>query len=75
MVMQYDYDSKHSQAAMKKITRFLVGRWGKGATQSQIAAKTGMTTPTVDDHLTRDDDRRWDNPRHGRIHVSGAGKG
>jgi hypothetical protein len=51
MVMQYDYESKHSRDAMKKITRFLVGRWGKGATQSQIALKTGMTTPTVSRYL------------------------
>lgn len=51
MVMQYDYDSDHSQKAMKKITRFLIARWGRGATQSQIASKTGMTTPTVSRYL------------------------
>lgn len=49
--MQYDYDSEHSQRAMSKITRILSRRSSAGATQSQIAAGSGMTTPTVSRYL------------------------
>lgn len=51
MAMQYDYDSDHSQRAMARIITVLTRREGSGATQSQIAKGSGMTTPTVSRYL------------------------
>lgn len=51
MAAQYDYDSEHSRRAMAKIIRTLDRRGNKGATQSQIAVGSGMTTPTVSRYL------------------------
>lgn len=51
MALQYDYDSEHSQRAMGKIKSILNRRKVKGATQSQIASGSGMTTPTVSRYM------------------------
>lgn len=51
MALQYDYDSEHSQRAMGKIKTILARRRVNGATQSQIASGSGMTTPTVSRYM------------------------
>jgi hypothetical protein len=51
MALQYDYDSEHSQRAMGKIKTILNRRRVNGATQSQIATGSGMTTPTVSRYM------------------------
>lgn len=52
MALEYDYESDHSKRALGKINQSLTRRAKKGATQKQIAADAGMTTPTVSRYLT-----------------------
>ncbi len=76
MAMQYDYDSDHSRRAMARIITVLTRREGQGATQSQIAKGSGMTTPTVSrylKHLIEQDDAheagKTKSPRGGKAVV------